>query len=96
MKNPSCKIDELAHRVLQAAHWPEIKTFTYLSSSSRSSSSGVVISPTPHLDELERALEIYLPPLSLTTSSADGGGGGGNAANPEFVVTVLVSSGICV
>ncbi|KAL7542086.1 hypothetical protein ACHAXR_011506 [Thalassiosira sp. AJA248-18] len=49
--NPSWKIEELAHGVLQAAQWPGASSIDYGS-------------PTSHLDELERALDIRLPPLA--------------------------------
>ena len=50
--NP-CKIDQLARRVLIAASWPQIN---HVQSQN---------SPTPHLDELERSIDIRLPPLSI-------------------------------
>ena len=60
MNNPSWKIDELARRVLQAAQWP----MEAVPSPASLSLSNILLSPTPHLDELERSLEIHLPPLA--------------------------------
>eukprot|EP00956_Cyclotella_meneghiniana_P012503 scaffold17771_cov65-Cyclotella_meneghiniana.AAC.6 len=53
----SPRSDELARRILLAANYPidNIK--------------GNNNSPTPHLDELERALEIKLPPLTVVPST---------------------------
>ncbi|KAL7483815.1 hypothetical protein ACHAW6_009457 [Cyclotella cf. meneghiniana] len=62
--NPSRRIDELAHRILSAAHWP---------ANGIALVSTEVQSPTPHLDELERALNIRLPPLSIVFSRGDCG-----------------------
>ena len=50
--NPS-KIDELARRVLTAASWPYS---IHVQSQNN---------PTPHLDELERSVDIRLPPLLI-------------------------------
>lgn len=50
--SPSWRIEELSRRVLDAAKWPP-------------ASSANTHTPTPHLDELERALEIHLSPLAL-------------------------------
>lgn len=57
--NPSWRIDELARRVLQAARWPGAISCVGTSEAAASGNN----SPTPHLDELERSLEIRLPPL---------------------------------
>ena len=57
--NPSWRIDELARRVLQAARWPGAISCVVTSEAAASGNN----SPTPHLDELERSLEIRLPPL---------------------------------
>ncbi|KAL7512700.1 hypothetical protein ACHAXN_009772 [Cyclotella atomus] len=45
------RIDELARRVLTSANWPNARDDAH------------IISPTPFLDELERALDIRLPPV---------------------------------
>ena len=50
--NPSKRIETLAYNVLQAAQWP----ISSIDSKSKS--------PTPYLDELEKSLEIHLPPLN--------------------------------
>eukprot|EP00985_Skeletonema_marinoi_P021246 scaffold12938_cov138-Skeletonema_marinoi.AAC.2 len=59
--NPSWRIDELSRRVLVAAKWP-------------SAASVKTQNPTPHLDELERALEIHLSPLALPNNGHAGDG----------------------
>ena len=71
--NPSWRIDELARRVLEAAKW-------------RTLDLAEMRIPTPHLDELERALEINLSPL-LPTKSSSGDGG-------SSVKTCTVPSGL--
>ena len=62
--NPSRRIDELARRVLQSAQWPIPPSII---------SDG---SPTPYLDELERSLEIHLPPLSSLSNNDVGSSNG--------------------
>ena len=54
----------LAHRVLQSAQWPIPPSII---------SDG---SPTPYLDELERSLEIHLPPLSSLSNNYVGSSNG--------------------
>lgn len=71
--NPSWKIDELSRRVLEAAKWPSA-----VSTNSQN--------PTPHFDELERALEIYLPPLALPNNTQHASG--------NSVKTCTVPSGL--
>ena len=68
MNNPSWKIDELARRVLQAAQWPIDAV--------PSSLSNIILSPTPHLDELERSLDIHLPPLAGNVVGSNGSNNG--------------------
>lgn len=59
-KSPSWRIDELSRRILEAAKWPSaVSTETQ--------------NPTPHLDELERALEIHRSPLVLPNNTNEGG-----------------------
>lgn len=81
--NPSWKIDELARRVLQAAQWPM--------GMGEEVSSPFIFSPTPHLDELERALEIRLPPLAALKGDIIDGkvqqGEGSNSSNNGSVRT---------
>ena len=60
----AARLDALAQRVLRAAGWS-----TPLARAAEDDASG----PAPHLDELERALGIRLPP----PMTASGGGGGG-------------------
>ncbi|KAL9187078.1 hypothetical protein ACHAXT_010798 [Thalassiosira profunda] len=60
--NPSRRIDALSRRVLLAAGWPTAP------------SGGD--SPTPHLDELERALDVRPPPLSCSARTDAAGDSG--------------------
>ena len=61
--NPSTRIETLAYNVLQAAQWP----ISSINSNSKS--------PTPYLDELEKSLEIHLPPLSSINDNSEGSSG---------------------
>jgi len=61
--NPSKRIETLAYNVLQAAQWP-VSSFDSKSKS-----------PTPYLDELEKSLEIHLPPLSSINDDSSGASG---------------------
>jgi len=62
--NPSKRIETLAYNVLQAAQWP----ISSIDSKSKS--------PTPYLDELEKSLEIHLPPLNSISNDDSGGSSG--------------------
>lgn len=70
--NPSWKIDELARRVLLAARWPRVPPPP---PPDAPSADGRDAAPTPHLDELERALDARLPPLETPRGGSGDGGG---------------------
>ena len=75
---PSWRIDELSRRVLIAAKWPA----TALVSTQ--------FIPTPHLDELERSLEIHLSPHAndgSTDQSVTTGQSGSSGKNSGDVWT---------
>jgi len=61
--NPSKRIETLAYNVLQAVQWP-------VSSIDKNSKS-----PTPYMDELEKSLEIHLPPLSSISNDGESSSG---------------------
>lgn len=69
---PSCRIDDCAHRVLVAAGWP-IRILMSSSSAPIGCDGSSSHSPsTPHLDELERSLDLHCLPPSQQQQSITG------------------------